>query len=107
MIDRHFEKKDVGETNSLHGRIDGVQYDVFCMKEPEYVMKIMATYSGLMVKEEQRESLRKYVGDGENKETSFKYATPFANYFDYRHVVDDHNNLRHQKHAIGSTWITH
>ena len=36
----------MGDTDSLHGILDGVSYDIFCMKEPDYVMKIMATYGG-------------------------------------------------------------
>ena len=95
MIDKYFDNKDVVETDSLHGELDGIQYNISCMKEPQYVTKIMATYSGLIVKEGQKESIRKYVRDDENKEISFKYTTPFSNHFDYRHVVDDHNNLRH------------
>ena len=32
---------------------------------------------------------------------------PFSNHFDYRHVIDDHNNLRHQLPAIEQVWTTH
>ena len=42
-IDQHFEDKTVGDTDSLRGKIDNVHYDIMCMKEPDYVMKIMIT----------------------------------------------------------------
>ena len=44
MIDEYFKDKDVGEVDSLKGILDNVHYDIFCMKEPDYVMKIMSTY---------------------------------------------------------------
>ena len=50
-IDAHFADKEVGDTDSLHGTLEGVPYDIFCMKEPPYVMKIMSTYCSLTVKD--------------------------------------------------------
>ena len=38
---------DVGVTDSLEGIIDDIPYDFFCVKTPEYVMKLMSTYGGL------------------------------------------------------------
>jgi hypothetical protein len=35
---------DAGDTDVLHGMIDDTLYDIFCMKEEDYVMKIMAKY---------------------------------------------------------------
>ena len=108
LIDVHFEDKEVGETDSLHGIINDVHYDIMCMKEPDYVMKIMTTYGGLTVKTGQRESKRVYMDkDGENTTKKFQYTEPFANHFDFRHIVDDHNNLRHQVPAIEEVWATH
>jgi hypothetical protein len=47
MIDVKFcEGHDVVDTDVLHGMIDDTLYDIFCMKEEDYVMKIMATYGG-------------------------------------------------------------
>ena len=107
-IDKHFVDKEVGETDSRAGVLDGVPFDIFCLKEPEYVMKIMATYSGLTELDKQKESVRKYVGlDGSNKTSRFKYCEPFANHYIYRHSVDDHNNNRHGVPSIEGTWVTH
>ena len=50
LIDEYFKDKEVGETDSLHGTFDGVKYNFFCMKEPDYAMKVMSTYGGLLVK---------------------------------------------------------
>ena len=50
-IDDHFKNKEMGEVDSLTGKLDGVHYDIFCMKEPDYIMKIMSTYGGLLENE--------------------------------------------------------
>ena len=43
VIDKHMEGHTVGECDSFRGKLNGIDYDVFCMKELEYVMKIMST----------------------------------------------------------------
>ena len=45
-IDVCFTGKEVGSTDSWRGTLVDTQYDIFCMKEPDYVMKIMSTYGG-------------------------------------------------------------
>ena len=103
----HMASKDVGSCDSLRGTLDGVPYDLFVMKEPDYNMKLMSTYGGLTVPKDQKESKRVWIENGETKTAKFHYTEPFANHFDYRHVVDDHNNLRHGLPAIETTMITH
>ena len=39
-----FQDKEVGEIYSWNGNLDDTPYDVFCLKEPDYVMKIMSNY---------------------------------------------------------------
>ena len=105
-IDRHFENIEVGKTDSWSGILDDVPYGIFCMKEPEYVMKIMSTCGGLTVNDGQRESKRVVKKNGENETIRFKYTAPFSNHFDYRHVIDDHNNIRHMYPSIEEIWKT-
>ena len=52
-------KTKVGDCDAIRGVLDDVKYHIFGMKEPDYVMKIMATYSGLTVLDGQKESVRK------------------------------------------------
>ena len=94
-IDLHFESKDIGETDSLPGTLDGINFEVFCMKEEDYVMKLMATYGALRPMEggETKRSLTRRNGTREN--VSFVYNEPFLNHSKFRHQVDDHNNARH------------
>ena len=67
--------KNVGDTDSLHGKMDGVPYEIFCMKEPNYIIKIMSTYDGLIVKNGQRESKREYEKDGEMVKKHFNIVS--------------------------------
>ena len=106
-IDDAMTGKNVGECDSLSGSIDDIKYDIFCMKEPDYVMKIMSTYGALIEPPDQRESIRTYKKGGLSVTDTFKYKEPFANHFAYRHAVDDHNNLRHRLPSLEDTWVTH
>ena len=71
-----------GDCDSFRGKPNGIDYAVFCMKEPEYVMKIMSTYGGLIEKDGQHESRRTYTNLSNEKVTTvFKYKEPFAKHF--------------------------
>ena len=82
-ITSHCETMDVGETTSLHGSIDGYKYDIFCMKEEDYVMKIMATYGALEDHPDEKtaNTSRTYIKEGKKVEKKFKYQIPFGNHF--------------------------
>ena len=75
------------------------------MKEPDYTMKIMGTASGLTVRDDQ-DHHRHWSENGQKKSTTFKYHEPFYLHFNYRHIVDDHNNLRHAVPSVEETWVT-
>ena len=60
-------KKQVGECDSLRGTLDTVPYDIFSMRKPDYIMKLMSTYGGLTVPNNQRESRRTWQENEEIK----------------------------------------
>ena len=64
-IDSHMESKEVGEVDCLNRELDGERYKIFAMKEPDYTMKLMATYGGLTVPDDEKVTER-YV-DGQKK----------------------------------------
>jgi hypothetical protein len=72
------------------------------MKEPDYVMKIMATGGVLASDDTCKTAVR---GNGADRIT-FDYTNPFDWHFRYRHAVDDHNNLRHALPSQEDTWKT-
>lgn len=93
-IDKHFEGKEVGSVDALPGSMFHRRFHVFCMKEEDYVMKIMSTYGALKQIEEGK-TQRSVTENGQRVNKSFYYTEPFFNHFKFRHQVDDHNNLRH------------
>ncbi len=42
-FDEHFEFKEVGNTDVVSGKLNGTDYFIWGMKEPDYVMKIMGS----------------------------------------------------------------
>ena len=46
----------------------------------------------------------RWVGD---EKYEFKYLKPYSDHYKYRHMVDDHNNLRHSATSFEDTWATH
>ncbi|KAG7361811.1 transposase IS4 [Nitzschia inconspicua] len=103
MMDQHMSAKQVGDVDSLKGHLDGVPYDLFCMKDTDYTMKLMSTYGSLVPSPKAPDKFRNV--DGEVRK--FQYTEPFENHYLYRHAVDDHKNLRHSDISLEETWVTH
>lgn len=93
-IDRRFEGKEIGFVDALPGLMEGHCFKIFCMKEEDYVMKLMSTYGALRSVDEGK-TQRSVTENGQRVNKSFHYTEPFFNHFKFRHQVDDHNNLRH------------
>ena len=73
--------------------MEGVLYNLWAMKEPDYLMKMMATGGSLIVDDSCRSTSRCWIEGGDQARKEFTYTPPFDNHFQYRHTVDDHNNL--------------
>ena len=92
-IKQHMSTKAVGTCERLPGVLDGQHFDVFALKEPDYVLMMMSTYGSLIINDGQRDSIRM---DKERRPiTRFKYTEVIGNHFAYRGAVDDHNAKRH------------
>ena len=55
QINAHFEKKEIGEHDCHSGNWKGFDFDVFVVKDLNYNMIMMPTYSGIMVRDDQKE----------------------------------------------------
>jgi hypothetical protein len=106
-IDEHFADKDIGDVDMLEAKTEeGKPFRIYCFKEPDYVMKIMATWMTLDELED-APTRREYKGaNGQSVVQTFKYRQPFGLQFRYRHQVDDHNNCRHAPISLERTWAT-
>ena len=105
-IDTHFDFKEIGTTDSLPGTMDGVSFKIHCMKEEDYVMKLMATYGALKPMDDGRTQRSVTRRTGQRENVSFLYTEPFFNHFKYHHQVDDHNNLRHSPISLEESLST-
>ena len=76
------------------------------MKEPNYVMSMMATGGRILAYDTCKETARIWKENGEDLVNNFNYNLPFGWHFRYLHAVDDHNNLRHALPSIEDTWVT-
>jgi len=97
---------DVGDCHAIAGTQDGILYNLWGMKEPDYVMRMMATGGPLTAFESCKETVRRWIDGGVEVVRRFRYACPFDWHFRYRHAVDDHNNLRHGLPSIEDSWNT-
>eukprot|EP00957_Ditylum_brightwellii_P068122 5171092-Ditylum_brightwellii.AAC.1 len=81
--------KDIGHQARLPGELDGVGFDIFALKDPEYIMMLMSTYGQLVLNEGQQENVRclELMGDGE-KERCFKYTEVFSKHFQFCGAVE-------------------
>ncbi len=94
-IHEYIENKCFSSTDAISGILDGVKYSVLCMKEPEYVMNVMAT-NGVHSSREGRR-LAEFRLRVVKKSTTFTYNKPCDYHFLYCHAV---NNLNSQHHAV-------
>ena len=97
-IDAHFSLKEVGNVDAVKQVEDGLAYHVFCMKMPDYVMKLMTTY-GILEPTDKRKR-RKFKRGGVMETKEFMCIEVFSNHFLYQNQVDDNNNMRHATISI-------
>ena len=69
------------------------------------MMRMMTTGGPLLAYDTCKETVIRWKGNEEDVVKKFKYTLPFDWHFSYRHVVDDHNNLRHALTSIEDTWV--
>jgi hypothetical protein len=110
-IKAYFTDKPIGFTNRLPGTSsDGIPFDIFAMKEPDYVLMFMSTYGSLVEHPHQQFSYRG-GGSGEGPAVQFKYKEVIANHYKYRGAVDAHNAKRHDGNtgcgmSLEASWTT-
>lgn len=106
-IDAYFAEKDVGEHDSIQGTTeDGLTYFIWAMKEPDYVMKLMATGGRNEKSEETKLTSQTWIENGVKKEVYFHYPYPVHYHYKHPHLIDDHNNLHHAVPSIEESWST-
>ena len=70
------------------------------MKDPNYVMRMMATGGRLLADDTCKETVRILIENGEDAVKKFNYKLTFDWHYHYRHAVNNHNNLSHELPSI-------
>ena len=100
-IKAHLEDAPVGDSQILSGKINGVNFDLFCVKYPDYVMTLISTYGSLQTHSNQKESVR--TDDKGKLLKTFKYTEVIANHYNYHGAVDEKTAYRNDcgtKHGL-------
>ena len=107
MIDTLFEYKEVGDVGMIEAMTgDNKLFKIFCIKEPDYVMKIMVSWRTLDELEGETTRRDCIYNSGKKDMKQFTYWQPFGLHFRYIHQVDDQNNWRHAPIYLERTWVT-
>jgi len=101
-----FDEGQVGDSMAISGVLDGVKYFLWGLKEPGYIMKMMATGGQLISNDTCKMQTRTWTKDGVQCGKSFQFPLPYYWHYKYWHAVDDHNNLRHSLSSIEHTITT-
>ena len=96
----HFTEKGIGELDALQGMLDNVKFHVVAMKEPD-VMMFMTTYGTLAPVGDEK---RHYLVNGVKHVKTFGYTEVVHNHYQYRDVIDNHNNARMHPISMEETW---
>ena len=80
-----------------------MRFHIVDMREPDYVMMLMTTYSTLA---EFGDEKRHYIVNGVKHVTTFRYPEVFYNHYHYHDVINNLNSLRIHPLSMEETWIT-
>ena len=109
IMDERMTGKGIGNTDAISGKLDGMDYNLFMMKDKDHTVKLMSTYGKLEVQNDAKDSFQHVeIVEGRRKvrrRAKFKCTEPYQNYYRARHAVDDHNHSRHLTPSIESTWV--
>ena len=89
----------------LEASIDDLTFQVMCMKELNYVMKIMCKWMTLD-NFEGGQTRRDYLVDGVKTTNTFCYDWPFGMHYKFIHQIYDNNNRRHYPISVDRKWAT-
>ena len=74
IIDSKMVCHAIGTTASIKGILDNIKYNIFCLKEPDYVFKFMAMYGGLCPPNREQKGIARTCDDG--SVVKFDYEEP-------------------------------
>jgi hypothetical protein len=95
---------NVRDCHAFQGMIERTMYNLWGMKEPDYIMLMMATNGLLGGNESCRMASCWWNEGGVEVVWTFHYTCPFDWHFQYWHAVDDHNSPQLGLPLIKDSW---
>ena len=71
----------MGEIDAIQETVDYIIYNLWGMKEPNYVMRVMETGGRPLLDETCKETVRRWKENGEDLVNNFNYKLPFNSLF--------------------------
>ncbi len=107
-ISREFDNLElkVGDSLAIFGKLDSKEYFFWALKEPSYIMKMMAMGGPLLANDSCGEQKQRWTEGGVERVGTFQLTCPYDWHYKFRHAVDDHNNLHHALPLIQHTITT-
>ena len=105
-MEDHIGAVELVNTYAIQGSVDDNIYNLWGMKKPNYVMRMMDTSGQILTDDTCKKTVKKWKENGEDVVKHFKQKLSFDWHFHRRHVVDNHNNLIHALPSIEDTWMT-
>ena len=103
-IKEHFANMMPGSFDAIKGQMENVDFYLYGMKEPDYVLLFMTSYG--REDRQGRELVRTVEDGGVMRKIRFQYPEICANHYNYRDSVDNHNSRRMYPIAIEEQWRT-
>ncbi len=101
-----FAEAQIGDSLAISGTLGGEECFLWGLKEPSYVMKMMAMGGPLLANESCGEQKRGWMEGGVEVARRFRFPCPYGWHYKYRHAVDNNNNLRHALPSVEATITT-
>jgi hypothetical protein len=102
-----FAEANVGTSMAIPSVLDGVKYFLWGLKEPSYVMKMMATGGPLIANETCKDQWWKFTDGGVEVTRTFQFPLPYKWHYRFRDAADNHNNVRNSLPSVEGTILQH
>jgi hypothetical protein len=88
-INREFDNLELkaGDLLAITRKLDGEEYLFWALKEPSYIMKMMATGGPLLANDSCKEQKRKWIEGGVETAGTFQFPCPYDWHYKYCHVT--------------------
>ena len=100
-INNCFRSKNIDDVGCPSGEWNEKEFNTFVLKEPDYNIMMMLTFSGLTVPESQNEERRMVNWEI----VKFQYPEVVADHYRYRGAVENHNALSHDNGTKSQSFL--